>query len=241
MRDEHSASPPDELFDVLNEDGSPTGEVKRRAEVHRDGDWHRAFHLWVVRRTESGCEVLFQRRSARKDTWPRRLDIAVGGHYGAGETIKDVVREIDEELGIQPRLEQLISIGLRRSESLNFTWQDRELQEVYVLAIEGDLPPLAPNFDEIERLVRIDAEDLLRLYRRQVTSAPALTADVVADRQLGAWRKTSIELNDFVPDRDGYLIRGTLAGQRILAGEQDVSLDDPTPVDERHRRSTCAP
>ncbi|HEX3722151.1 MAG TPA: NUDIX domain-containing protein, partial [Nitrolancea sp.] len=104
MRDVHSASPPDELFDVLNADGTPTGEVKRRADVHGDGDWHRAFHLWIVRRTETGrCEVLFQRRSSRKDTWPNRLDIAVGGHYGAGETIKDVVREIDEELGFQPR------------------------------------------------------------------------------------------------------------------------------------------
>jgi isopentenyldiphosphate isomerase len=217
---------------VLNADGSPTGEVKRRADVHRDGDWHRAFHLWIVRRTKTGkCEVLFQRRSSRKDTWPNRLDIAVGGHYGAGETIKDVVREIDEELGFQPRLEQLISIGQRRSESLNSTWQDRELQDVYVLAIEGDLPPLAPNFDEIESLLRIDAEDLLRLYRRHVTSAPALTADVVADRQLGEWYKTSINLNDFVPDRDGYLIRGTLAGQRILAGEQTVTLDDAMPIE----------
>jgi isopentenyldiphosphate isomerase len=229
MNDNSSASPPDELFDVLNADGSPTWVVKRRADVHRDGDWHRAFHLWIVARsTNGGCEILFQRRSTRKDTWPGRLDIAVGGHFRAGETIDDVIREIDEELGFQPRLDELVYIGQRRSESLNSAWQDRELQDVYILAIQGDLPRFAPNFDEIESLLRIDAADVLRLYYRQSQAAPALTADVIADRHLGDWRPVTIAQNDFVPDRDSYLVRGTVAAQRVVAGEQNVSLDDPT-------------
>ena len=229
--DGNSASPPDELFDVLNADGSPTGEVKRRADVHRDGDWHRAFHLWIVARSDSGAnEVLFQRRSARKDTWPGRLDIAVGGHYRAGETIEDVVREIDEEMGIQPRLEQLVYVGQRRSESLKSAWQDRELQDVYILAFHGELPQFAPNFDEIESLLRIDARELVHLVNRSVETVVALSASVIADRQLGDWHSVAIGLDDFVPDRDGYLVRGTLAGQRVLAGESRVSLDDPPSV-----------
>src|SRR6185312_9838509 len=168
MSELNSASPPDELFDVVDEDGAPTGEVKRRAEVHRDGDWHRAFHLWIVARSQDGVsEILFQRRSARKDTWPGRLDIAVGGHYRSGETIEDVVREIDEEVGIQPSLEDLVYIGRRRAVSLESAWQDRELQDVYLLAIHGDFPVFAPNFEEIESLLRIDIAELIRLYRRQ--------------------------------------------------------------------------
>ena len=39
---------PDELFDVLDAAGRPTGRAKRRADVHRDGDWHRALHCWVL-------------------------------------------------------------------------------------------------------------------------------------------------------------------------------------------------
>ena len=228
MGDENSASPPDELFDVLNADGGPTGAVKRRADVHRDGDWHRAFHLWIVARSSGGAtEVLFQRRSARKDTWPGRLDIAVGGHYRAGETIEDVIREIDEEVGIQPRMEELVYIGQRRSESLKSTWQDRELQDVYVLPFHGELPSFAPNFDEIESLLRIDARELVHLVNRSVETVVALSAPVIADRQLGDWHSAAIGLDDFVPDSDGYLLRGTLAGQRVLAGESTVSLDDP--------------
>lgn len=37
----------EELFDVLDEQGHKTGEVKARSAVHRDGDYHR-YALWVI-------------------------------------------------------------------------------------------------------------------------------------------------------------------------------------------------
>src|SRR4051812_30424750 len=37
-----------ELFDLYDADGAPLGLRKERALVHRDGDWHRSLHLWVV-------------------------------------------------------------------------------------------------------------------------------------------------------------------------------------------------
>ncbi|HVB65637.1 MAG TPA: hypothetical protein VNE17_12950, partial [Nitrolancea sp.] len=108
--------------------------------------------------------------------------------------------------------------------------QDRELQDVYILAFDGELPQFAPNFDEIESLLRIDARELVHLVNRSVETVVALSASVIADRQLGDWHSVAIGLDDFVPDRDGYLVRGTLAGQRVLAGESRVSLDDPPSV-----------
>ena len=71
----------DEFLDVLTEEGLPTGRTKRRTEVHRDGDWHRSFHLWIVK---EGRYVLLQRRSQAKDLEPNKLDVAVGGHFSAG-------------------------------------------------------------------------------------------------------------------------------------------------------------
>jgi isopentenyldiphosphate isomerase len=227
MPDRNTASPPDELFDVLNADGSATGKVKRRAEVHRDGDWHRAFHLWIAgRSSDGGSDVLFQRRSAGKDTWPQRLDVAVGGHYRAGETIHDVIREIEEEVGLTPRLDDLVSVGERHTESLKSTWQDREIQDVYVLALHVGWPRFAPNSDEIESLVRVNGELLLRLSRGESSNVAALMAPVIADGEIGEWRPVTIDLNDFVPTADGYLARGTSAALRVLAGEADVTLGD---------------
>ena len=70
---------PDELFDVVDERGQPTGVVKRRADVHRDGDWHRAVHVWIVGLDADEPFILFQRRSPGKDTWPGKLDATAAG------------------------------------------------------------------------------------------------------------------------------------------------------------------
>ncbi|KAL0327689.1 UNVERIFIED_CONTAM: Nudix hydrolase 3, partial [Sesamum angustifolium] len=53
-------------------------------EVHRDGDYHRAVHVWIV--VESTQEVLLQRRSDCKDSWPGVWDISSAGHISAGDS-----------------------------------------------------------------------------------------------------------------------------------------------------------
>ena len=82
----------DEILDVFDEGGRHLG-TKRRADVHRDGDWHLAFHLWVV----APAGVLLQRRARGKSSWPGFLDASAAGHLLAGETIRDGLREVDEE------------------------------------------------------------------------------------------------------------------------------------------------
>ena len=46
-----------EFFDVLDEEGSKTGKIKPREELHRDGDWHKSVHVWIV---NDNAEVLLQ-------------------------------------------------------------------------------------------------------------------------------------------------------------------------------------
>src|SRR3954469_2867720 len=94
------AQNPDELFDLYTSEGEPLGRTKARALVHRDGDWHRSVHVWVVLQSAAGPCVLFQRRSTAKDTWPGVLDVAVAGHLRAGETVDDALREAEEEIGL---------------------------------------------------------------------------------------------------------------------------------------------
>ncbi|HLI50852.1 MAG TPA: NUDIX domain-containing protein, partial [Thermomicrobiaceae bacterium] len=119
----------DEPFDILTAEGEATGRVKPRAAVHRDGDWHRAFHCWIGwRDRESGVsKLLVQKRSAGKDTVPNLLDVAVGGHYRAGESLEQVFREIEEELGITVSLDDLIPLGRRRSVGREGGVIDREI------------------------------------------------------------------------------------------------------------------
>ncbi len=88
-----------EYFDVLDEKGNKTGIKKLRSEVHGDGDWHASVHVWIV---NSKGELLLQRRSPNKDSYPNMWDISSAGHIQAGDdALATVHRELFEELGVQ--------------------------------------------------------------------------------------------------------------------------------------------
>ena len=56
--------PPTSGFDIFTMKGVPTGEVKSRGLVHRDQDWHRSVHVWLVDREKQ--VVALQKRSPNK-------------------------------------------------------------------------------------------------------------------------------------------------------------------------------
>lgn len=150
----------DELLDVFDERGWHLG-TKPRADVHRDGDWHLAFHLWVV----SPDGVLFQRRARDKASWPGYLDASAAGHLIAGEAIQDGLREADEELGAAYAFDDLESLGVHRvDETERSGLVNREVQHVF--AIRDDRPLEAwRDFDrvELDGLVLVGHEEFLEL------------------------------------------------------------------------------
>lgn len=58
------APPTDGSFDIYRSKGIPTGEVKPRGLVHKDQDWHRSVHVWLVDRAAQ--RVALQKRSPNK-------------------------------------------------------------------------------------------------------------------------------------------------------------------------------
>ena len=59
-----------EYFDVCNEQGEPTGETVSREIAHRDGILHRTSHVWILREKAGKKQVLLQKRSKQKDSYP---------------------------------------------------------------------------------------------------------------------------------------------------------------------------
>lgn len=136
----------DELLDVLDADGRPLGFTKPRSAVHRNGDWHAAFHLWVA----SPRGVLLQRRAQTKGSWPGRLDATAAGHLTAGEQVSDGLREAEEELGVSFRFADLVPLGTYRVDDPRPDGgRNRELQHVFHV---GDDRPLDQwtKFDRAE-------------------------------------------------------------------------------------------
>jgi isopentenyldiphosphate isomerase len=135
----------DEILDVFDEHGRHAG-TKRRADVHRDGDWHLAFHLWVV----APAGVLLQRRAYDKSSWPGFLDASAAGHLLAGEAIRDGLREADEELGTTYVFDDLAHLGVHRvADTERSGTVNRELQHVF--AVRDDRPLSSwRDFDRVE-------------------------------------------------------------------------------------------
>jgi isopentenyl-diphosphate delta-isomerase type 1 len=128
-----------EWIDVLAPDGTPIGVKEKRA-AHRDGDLHRAAHVWIVH----GRDVLLQRRALVKESWPGLWDISVAGHLSAGESaIEAAIRESREELGLVIDPAALEHLGTLRYQCVVLDdYIENEIHEVYVFRRHIDVNSL---------------------------------------------------------------------------------------------------
>jgi isopentenyldiphosphate isomerase len=209
-----AAQDPGELFDLVDRDGAQLGVAKARRDVHRDGDWHRSVHIWVVLR-EGPC-LLFQRRSPEKDTWPGALDVAVTGHLRAGEAILDGLREAREEIGLEIKPEDVIELGLRRRADEHAPGvRDRELQTIFATATSLPLTAFAPDPDEVTALVTIAIEDAVALFNGVIEIAKGFETSGSG----GAPTIVAVRASDFVQTSDGYYAVAARSLEAWLRGD----------------------
>lgn len=216
------AQDPDEPFDVLTADGTPTGRIKPRGAIHRDGDWHRALHVWICGIDEQErAFLMFQRRSSGKDTWPDHFDTTVGGHVRAGEALSQTMREVEEEIGVPADGLEMIPLGVRvcANEAESGTI-DRELQEVFLLRDDRPLTAYRPNPGELAALARFPLGMLLPFLSGETTEVhgEAIAPGERRVRQIVAYA------NDFIPTVDRYNLRVAIAVSNVLRGDRYVAL-----------------
>ena len=136
---------------ILDEDGNKTGRTKLRNEVHRDGDWHKAVHIWIL--NENG-DVLLQRRCATKDSNPNMLDISSAGHLSAGdESLTGAIRELKEELDLDVKPNELQFIKtLKRSSKYTSIFINNEFDDLYILRTDKEIEDLKYQEEELSEI-----------------------------------------------------------------------------------------
>ncbi len=144
-----------EIFDIVDENGIPTGETIQRTVAHDKGIRHRTAHIWIVRNTDNVCEVLLQQRSYNKDSFPGRYDTSSAGHIRAGdEPLDSALRELGEELGIKAEPAALTYIGKfpiqYEREFFGKPFRDCEVAFVYLYTEPVDINALTLQADEVE-------------------------------------------------------------------------------------------
>lgn len=141
----------DELIDILDSEGNPTGESCLKSVAHQHGFFHATVHIWLYTKDE---KVLLQQRAPTKKVFPNLWDISVAGHIGAGEEILDAaVREVYEEIGLTLKKEELIKIGTRKHQvSHDNGIQDNEFHHVFIAELKVPISELIVQQDEVAGL-----------------------------------------------------------------------------------------
>ena len=159
-----------EIFDVIDENGRPTGETVERAKAHRDGIWHRTAHVWIIRKKDGRPQVLLQKRSLEKDSFPGGLDTSSAGHIPAGsEPVESAIRELGEELGISAQPGDLTFID---TFTVNFDlpfhgemFRDREIAFVYAYEKPVDEAKLVLQKEEVSAVEWHDLDETIARCR----------------------------------------------------------------------------
>ncbi len=155
----------EEIFDIVDEKGQPTGETVTRSQAHAEGIRHRTAHIWVTRENGDKTEVLLQKRALNKDSFPGRYDTSSAGHIQAGdEPLESAIRELSEELGIHADEDDLHFAGTfpiqYEKEFHGKMFKDNEIAFVYVYDDEADIDNLTIQKEELDSVEWFDLEEV---------------------------------------------------------------------------------
>ena len=53
----------EEIFDIVDDNGVPTGGTVPRSQAHAEGICHRTAHIWVLREKDGKTQALLQKRA----------------------------------------------------------------------------------------------------------------------------------------------------------------------------------
>ena len=154
-----------EYLDIVDEHGCPTGEIVSRDIAHRDGVLHRTAHVWVIRAQEGKTQILLQKRSMEKESFPGLYDTSSAGHIPAGaEPVESALRELGEELGILAEKEDLIYAGTFRIQYEKVfhgkLFRDNEITRVYVYRKPVEIGNLKLQQSEVDEVRWFDMDEV---------------------------------------------------------------------------------
>ena len=186
-----------ELFDVVGEDGEPTGETVERTLAHSQGIRHRTSHVWLLRKRQGRVEILLQKRSRNKDSFPGCYDISSAGHIPAGvDYVSSALRELKEELGEEASPEELHYCGTRhiRYEEIFYgkPFRDNQVSRVYVLWRDKEPEDFILQREEVEEVRWFDFYQCIELVKEN------RIPNCIMMEELEMIRRTLSELENFI-------------------------------------------
>ena len=211
-----------EHLDIYDDNMTHLGTALRY-EVHEKGHWHQTFQCWLIRRNDDGEYVLFQRRGPDKELFPDKFDITAAGHLIAGEAPVDGIRELNEELGLSTRVEDLVFLGIRCDVMIVGSVTNREFCHTYLLESNIPLDAYKLEAGEVTGLVQMEIGDGLRLFADDVETVPVSGYRVDAN---GAKHEIGMEVSkqDIAGRLDRYHLKVFIMAERYFQANTYLAI-----------------
>ena len=192
-----------------------SGTIKPLQQAWLDGDWIGTFNLWIVR-SKPYLSIVYQIRSKKSSWAPGQLDVTAGGHYSAGETVRDGLREVEEELGKKYTFKSLTCLGKRLSVTLDRHGNTRNnLVDIFMIKDDSPLSTYTLEKNEVRAICICPIYELL-----QVHTNPKLSFKVKGLTSNGSKIDLTIRKQSFPYNWDNYHLKMAILAQKFLAGEK---------------------
>lgn len=181
-----------------------------------DEDWIGTFNLWIIQSLPIPS-IVYQQRSPNSNWAPMKLDVTAGGHYSAGENIKDGLREVSEELGKTYDFDKLINLG--RKIHVSPDTKNRERHNIVHIFMVIDNTTLDKYFlqkSEVHAIVTCPIEELVKVH----TTNHSFIAKGFDNNN----NNFEIEVNkdSFPYNWDNYHFKIVLLADRLIKGDKNL-------------------
>lgn len=149
----------EEIFNIFDESYTKIG-IANRDEVHKNGFWHETFHCWFYYRDATNTYLYFQQRSETKKDYGGLFDITAAGHLLSKETIRDGVREVKEELGVEVDYSDLHYLGYFPLSIMLPDIIDNEFTNIFVLENKFSLDDFTIQEEEVQGIYEVPVPEL---------------------------------------------------------------------------------
>ncbi|MGD6792974.1 NUDIX hydrolase [Metabacillus indicus] len=205
-----------ELLRIFNENREPMGTAPRE-EIHKKGYWHETFHCWFAKEEKGKIFLYFQLRSANKKDYPDMLDITAAGHLLADESVRDGIREIEEEIGVKLMFSELKLLDIIDYSVTSGELRDNEIAHVFLYPFHGTSSDFV-----------LQKEEVSGIYRTELTAFKELIEGVRKDIVIVGFEEDSNDnrcvkqmtagMKRFVPHEDSYYKRVLALIEQKMAG-----------------------
>lgn len=147
-----------EYVDIYTEEGKPTGEILEKVEAYkRENVWLKGICVCIL---NSKNQILLQKRAKSKKIDPDLWDILYGHVQHGEDTIHASLREIQEEIGVQVKKENLKSLMIQKEDYTKLGRIGKAYTECFYTKIDKPISEFTIDQEELQQIKWVDYQDL---------------------------------------------------------------------------------